>query len=235
MSRTILITGATSSFGQELISRLPSDTRIIAVSRRILSNEMSSDSRIICVISDLAKTDFLNDFDNKIDFSQVDEVVHFAAASMRMQNFSSNTSEQLLLDYQINFLSVVALLTKVVATRKQNPRQIRIVLMLTDMLRSAKKGETSYITSKFALLGLVNSLSAEFSGNDLRINAVSPSLVETKYVEHFPEFLRKDISNKHPMKRHCTVAEVIDSVEFLLSPQSSFINGQNIFINGGEK
>jgi 3-oxoacyl-[acyl-carrier protein] reductase len=177
----------------------------------------------------------LNDFDNKIDFSQVDEVVHFAAASMRMQNFSSNSSEQLLIDYQINFLSVVALLTKVVATRKQNPRQIRIVLMLTDMLRSAKKGETSYITSKFALLGLVNSLSAEFSGNDLRINAVSPSLVETKYVEHFPEFLRKDISNKHPMKRHCTVAEVIDSVEFLLSPQSSFINGQNIFINGGEK
>jgi len=235
MSRTILITGATSSFGQELISRLPSDTRIIAVSRRTLPNEMSSDSRIIRVISDLAKTDFLNDFDNKIDFSQVDEVVHFAAASMRMQNFSSNTSEQLLLDYQINFLSVVALLTRVVATRKQNPRQIRIVLMLTDMLRSAKKGETSYITSKFALLGLVNSLSAEFSGNDLRINAVSPSLVETKYVEHFPEFLRKDISNKHPMKRHCTVAEVIDSVEFLLSPQSSFINGQNIFINGGEK
>jgi 3-oxoacyl-[acyl-carrier protein] reductase len=235
MSRTILITGATSSFGQELISRLPSDTRIIAVSRRILSNEMSSDPRIISVTSDLAKTDFLNDFDNKIDFSQVDEVVHFAAASMRMQNFSSNTSEQLLLDYQINFLSVVALLTRVVATRKQNPRQIRIVLMLTDMLRSAKKGETSYITSKFALLGLVNSLSAEFSGNDLRINAVSPSLVETKYVEHFPEFLRKDISNKHPMKRHCTVAEVIDSVEFLLSPQSSFINGQNIFINGGEK
>ncbi len=234
MSRTILITGATSSFGQELISRLPSDTRIIAVSRRILSNEMSSDPRVISVISDLAKTDFLNDFDNKIDFSQVDEVVHFAAASMRMQNFSSNSSEQLLIDYQINFLSVVALLTKVVATRKQNRRQIRIVLMLTDMLRSAKKGETSYITSKFALLGLVNSLSAEFSGNDLRINAVSPSLVETKYVEHFPEFLRTDISNKHPMKRHCTVAEVIDSVEYLLSPQSSFISGQNIFINGGE-
>jgi len=234
MSRTILITGATSSFGQELISRLPGDVRIVAVSRQPLPPKMSSDPRITNVISDLAKTDFLNDFDNKIDFSQVDEVVHFAAASMRMQNFSLNTSEQLLLDYQINFLSVVALLTKVVATRKQNPRQIRVVLMLTDMLRAAKKGETSYITSKFALLGLVNSLSAEFSGNDLRINAVSPSLVETKFVEHFPEFLRKDISNKHPMKRHCTVAEVLDSVEFLLSPQSSFINGQNIFINGGE-
>jgi 3-oxoacyl-[acyl-carrier protein] reductase len=234
MSRTILITGATSSFGQELISRLPSDVRIIAVSRQPLPPEMSNESEILNVISDLAKTNFLNDFVNKVDFSQVDEVVHFAAAPMRMQNFSSNTSEQLLHDYQINFLSVVALLTKVIATRKHNERQIRVVLMLSDMLRSAKKGETSYITSKFALLGLINSLSSDFSGNDLRINAVSPSLVETKYVEHFPEFLRKDISNKHPMKRHCTVAEVIDSVEFLLSPQSSFINGQNIYINGGE-
>ena len=234
MSRTILITGATSSFGQELIARLPSDAKIIAVSRQPLSSEISKDSRIINVITDLATTDFLNDFDNKIDFSQVDEVVHFAAASMRMQKFSSNTPEQLLADYQTNFLSIMSLLTKVVATRKHNERQIRVVLMLTDMLRSSKKGETSYITSKFALLGLVNSLSTEYSGNDLRINAVSPSFVETKYVEHFPEFLRKDISNKHPMKRHCTIAEVIDSVEFLLSPQSSFINGQNIFINGGE-
>ena len=234
MTRTVLITGATSSFGQELITRLPSDAKIIAQSRRSLPSKFSKDPRIINVISDLSKSDFLNDFESQIDFSQVDEVVHFAAAPMRMQNFSATKSEQLLADYQTNFLSVVSLLTKVAATRKQTQRQIRVVLMLTDMLRSPKKGETSYITSKFALLGLIKSLSTEYSGNDLRINAVSPSLVETKYVEHFPEFLRLDISNKHPMKRHCTVAEVIDSVEFLLSPQSSFINGQNIFINGGE-
>ena len=234
MTRTVLITGATSSFGQELITRLPSDAKIIAQSRQSLPSKFSRDPRIINVISDLSKSDFLNDFESQIDFSQVDEVVHFAAAPMRLQNFSATKSEQLLADYQTNFLSVVSLLTKVAATRKQNQRQIRVVLMLTDMLRSPKKGETSYITSKFALLGLIKSLSTEYSGNDLRINAVSPSLVETKYVEHFPEFLRLDISNKHPMKRHCTVAEVIDSVEFLLSPQSSFINGQNIYINGGE-
>ena len=234
MTRTVLITGATSSFGQELIARLPSDAKIIAQSRQSLPSKFSRDPRVIHVISDLSKSDFLNDFESQIDFSQVDEFAHFAAAPMRMQNFSATKSEQLLVDYQINFLSVVSLLTRVAATRKQNQRQIRVVLMLTDMLRSPKKGETSYITSKFALLGLIKSLSTEYSGNDLRINAVSPSLVETKYVEHFPEFLRKDISNKHPMKRHCTVAEVIDSVEFLLSPQSSFINGQNIYINGGE-
>ncbi len=234
MTRTILITGATSSFGQELIARLPSDTKIIAQSRQPLPSKNSNDPRIISIISDLSKTNFLSDFEGQIDFSQVDEVVHFAAAPMRMQNFSATKSEQLLVDYQTNFLSIVSLLARVAATQKQNQRQIRVVLMLTDMLRSPKKGETSYITSKFALLGLIKSLSAEYSGSDLRINAVSPSLVETKYVGHFPEFLRKDISNKHPMKRHCTVAEVIDSVEFLLSPQSSFINGQNIYINGGE-
>lgn len=234
MTRTILITGATSSFGQELIARLPSETKIIAQSRQPLPVAISKDPRIINVVSDLSKSDFLKDFESQIDFSQIDEIVHFAAAPMRMQNFSATKSEQLLVDYQTNFVSIVSLLAKVAATRKQNQRQIRVVLTLTDMLRSPKKGETSYITSKFALLGLIKSLSAEYSGNDLRINAVSPSLVETKYVGHFPEFLRKDISNKHPMKRHCTVAEVIDSVEFLLSPQSSFINGQNIYINGGE-
>lgn len=234
MSRTILITGATSSFGQELIERLPSDAKIIALSRQSLPAKNDGDRRIVHVVTDLSKADFLNDFNKLVDVSQINEVVHFAASPMRMKNFVTSTPEDLLHDYQTNFLSIVSLLTQIIASRKQNPRQIRAVLMLTDMLRSPKKGETSYLTSKFALLGLIKSLSAEYSGNDLRINAVSPSLVETKYVGHFPEFLRKDISNKHPMKRHCTVAEVIDSVEFLLSPRSTFINGQNIFINGGE-
>jgi len=232
MSRTILITGATSSFGQELISRLPSDTKIIAQSRDSLPPNMEIDGRIISIISDFSKSDFMTDFESKVDFDSVDEVVHFAAADLRLRRFIETTSDQLLFDYKINFISIVSLLTRILATLKNNPRQIKVVIMITDMVRIPKKGEISYTTSKFALLGLVNSLLSEFSGNELRINAISPSFVDTRFV-NIPEFLKKDISNKHPMKRFCTPAEVVDSTEFLLSLQSSFINGQNFFINGG--
>ena len=232
MNRTILITGATSSFGQELIARLPSDTKIIAQSRESLPPDFENDDRITSVISDFSKADFLADFEAKVDFESIDEVVHFAAADLRLRRFVETTSEQLLFDYQINFISIVSLLSKVLATLKKKPRQIKAVIMITDMVRIPKKGEISYMTSKYALLGLVNSLLSEFSGNELRINAVSPSFVDTRFV-NIPEFLKKDILNKHPMKRFCTVAEVVDSTEFLLSSQSSFINGQNFFINGG--
>ena len=232
MTRTILITGATSSFGQELIARLPSDTKIIAQSRDTLPPVIENDDRITSVISDFSKADFLADFGTKVDFESIDEVVHFAAADLRLRRFVETTSDQLLFDYQINFISIVSLLSKVLATLKQKPRQIKVVIMITDMVRIPKKGEISYMTSKYALLGLVNSLLSEFSGNELRINAISPSFVDTRFV-NIPEFLKKDISNKHPMKRSCTVAEVVDSTEFLLSSRSSFINGQNFFINGG--
>ena len=84
MSRTILITGATSSFGQELISRLPSNTKIFAQSRDSLPPNMEIDGRIISIISDFSKSDFMTDFESKVDFSQVDEVVHFAAADLRL-------------------------------------------------------------------------------------------------------------------------------------------------------
>ena len=232
MTRTILITGASSSFGQELIARLPSDTKIIAQSRESLPPDFENDDRITSVISDFSKADFLADFEAKVDFESINEVVHFAAADLRLRRFVETTSEQLLFDYQINFISIVALLTKVLATLKKKPRQIKVVIMITDMVRIPKKGEISYMTSKYALLGLVNSLLSEFSGNELRINAISPSIVDTCFA-NIPEFLKKDISNKHPMKRFCTPAEVVDTTEFLLSAQSSFINGQNFFINGG--
>ena len=145
MSRTILITGASSSFGQELISRLPNDAKIIAHSRSPLPKINDGDSRIINIISDFSNPDFLTDFDGKVNFAEIDEVVHFAASPMRMQNFAASTSQQLLADYQTNFLSAVSLLTKVVVTRKQNPRQICVVLMLTDMIGSPKKGEAPVI------------------------------------------------------------------------------------------
>jgi 3-oxoacyl-[acyl-carrier protein] reductase len=232
MSRKILITGATSSFGQELIARMPSDALIIAQSRDSLPPKMAIDKRIISIISDFSTSDFLNDFEQKVDFESVDEVVHFAAADLRLRRFIDTTSDQLMFDYKINFISIVSLLTKILATLKNNPRQIKVVIMVTDMVRIPKKGEISYMTSKYALLGLVNSLLSEFSGNQLRINAISPSFVDTRFV-NIPVFLKKDISNKHPMKRFCTPAEVVDSIEFLLSTQSSFINGQNVFINGG--
>ena len=232
MSRTILITGATSSFGQELISRLPSDAKIFAQSRDILPSTFDEDSRITNIVSDFSRSDFMGDFESRVDFETIDEVVHFAAADLRLKRFIETTAEQLLFDYKINFISIVSLLTKVLSTLKSNPRQIKVVIMVSDMVRVPKKGEISYMTSKYALLGLVNSLLSEFSGNELRINAISPSFVDTRFV-NIPEFLKKDILNKHPMKRFCTPAEVVDSTEFLLSSQSSFINGQNFFINGG--
>ena len=227
-----MITGATSSFGQELISRLPSDAKIFAQSRDTLPSKFDGDSRITSIISDFSRSDFLTDFESNVDFENVDEVVHFAAADLRLKRFIETTSDQLLFDYKINFISIVVLLTKILSTLKSNPRQIKVVIMVSDMVRIPKKGEISYMTSKFALLGLVNSLLSEFSGNELRINAISPSFVDTRFV-NIPEFLKKDILNKHPMKRFCTPAEVVDSTEFLLSSQSSFINGQNFFINGG--
>ena len=232
MSRSILITGATSSFGQELISRLPSDAKIFAQSRDILPSTFDEDSRITNIVSDFSRSDFMGDFESRVDFETIDEVVHFAAADLRLKRFIETTAEQLLFDYKINFISIVSLLTKVLSTLKSNPRQIKVVIMVSDMVRVPKKGEISYMTSKYALLGLVNSLLSEFSGNGLRINAISPSFVDTRFV-NIPEFLKMDISNKHPMKRFCTPAEVVDSTEFLLSSKSSFINGQNFFINGG--
>ena len=234
MSRTILITGASSSFGQELISRLPNDVRVIAQSRSPLPKINGKDSQITNVISDFSNPDFLTDFDGGVNFNEVDEVVHFAASPLRLQNFVSTTSAQVTSDYQINFVSAFSLISKIIASQKQNFRPLTLVVMLTDMLQTPVKGELSYISSKFALLGLIKSLSVEYRANELRINAVSPSFVETSFVDHFPKFVRDSILRKHPMKRHCTVSEVVDTIEFLLSSKSSFINGQNIPINGGE-
>ena len=44
----------------------------------------------------------------------------------------------------------------------------------------------SYVTSKYALLGLVKALSNEYADKGIRINGISPSMIETKFLENIP-------------------------------------------------
>jgi 3-oxoacyl-[acyl-carrier protein] reductase len=94
-------------------------------------------------------------------------------------------------------------------------------------------GLAHYTTAKFAQLGLMKSLAAEYAGRGLCINAVSPSMVETGFLSALPGTMVELSAERHPLGRNATPDDVAPAVAFLLSENASYISGANLVIAGG--
>jgi NAD(P)-dependent dehydrogenase (short-subunit alcohol dehydrogenase family) len=94
-------------------------------------------------------------------------------------------------------------------------------------------GHSHYATSKAGLLMLTRSLTLEYGGRGIRVNAVSPGLIARDGLEeNWPE----GVANWHeqaPLHRMGDAADVADAVLFLLSPASRWISGVNLVVDGG--
>lgn len=95
-------------------------------------------------------------------------------------------------------------------------------------------GASAYATSKAAVATFTRAMSKELGPKGIRVNAVDPGMIATSFHDIFtkPE-IRTNVANATPLRRQGRAAEVADLVAYLASPESSFITGANIDINGG--
>lgn len=89
---------------------------------------------------------------------------------------------------------------------------------------------TAYATSKAALGSLTREMAADFGPHGIRVNAIAPGEIDTAILSPGTDKIVETI----PMRRLGTTAEVADTIFYLCSPQSSYVNGAEIHINGGQ-
>lgn len=95
-------------------------------------------------------------------------------------------------------------------------------------------GAIAYATAKAGVLTFTRGLAKELAPKKVRVNAVSPGMINTTFHNTFtkPE-VRTKVAGMTPLGREGEAHEVADLVIFLASDKSSFINGETIQINGG--
>ncbi len=89
---------------------------------------------------------------------------------------------------------------------------------------------SAYATSKAALAALTREMAADFAPRGIRVNAISPGEIDTAILSPGTEKLIAGI----PMQRLGLPEEVARAIYFLCTEQSSYINGAELSIDGGQ-
>lgn len=109
----------------------------------------------------------------------------------------------------------------------------RIVNISSIVGQKGNFGQANYAASKAGMLGLTKTLALENAVKGITVNAVCPGFIETDMVSAIPDNVQSKIKDEIPMKRFGTAKEVARAVNFLASPDSGYITGQELNINGG--
>jgi NAD(P)-dependent dehydrogenase (short-subunit alcohol dehydrogenase family) len=89
----------------------------------------------------------------------------------------------------------------------------------------------AYATSKAALAALTREMAADFAPRGLRVNAISPGEIDTAILSPGTE---KIVAQQIPLHRLGTPDEVAKIIYVLCTETSSYVNGAEIHINGGQ-
>lgn len=94
-------------------------------------------------------------------------------------------------------------------------------------------GQTNYSAAKAGMHGFTMALAQEGAAKGVTVNTVSPGYVETAMTAAMRDDVREAIIAGVPMRRMGQPEEIAATVSFLTGPESAYITGANIPVNGG--
>jgi len=95
-------------------------------------------------------------------------------------------------------------------------------------------GSSIYASSKGAVSTFTKAMAKDLGPKGIRVNAICPGLIGTKFHDDFTtDEIRNKVASATPLRREGQASEVADLVAYLASDEASFINGNNVDINGG--
>jgi len=90
-----------------------------------------------------------------------------------------------------------------------------------------------YATSKAGVIGLTRTLARQYGPKGICVNAVAPGPIMTEMTRHWSEDVRREFIARIPLRRLGTAEDVASVVVFLAGPESGYVTGATIDINGG--
>ena len=107
--------------------------------------------------------------------------------------------------------------------------------MSSQLGKVGAPNRSTYNMTKFGIEGLTKGMAIDLASNNIRVNSICPTFVETPMVKKFflDKIFKKKTLNNIPLGRFATESDIATAVVYLASHASSMMTGSSLVIDGG--
>ena len=158
----------------------------------------------------------------------------YAVGTINLRPIHRLSVEDFTRDFAVNALGAALAVQAALPALRQSEHTASVVLFSTVAVRQGFALHASISMAKGAVEGLTLALAAELAPK-IRVNAIAPSLTRTPLAQGLisNEQMATAIAAMHPLQRLGTPEDIAALAAFLLSPESDWITGQVIGVDGG--
>ena len=243
MKKTVLITGGSKGIGKECVL-LFARSKLYNVAFTYFSNKKnafevkkqaeSNNVDVECIKTDVSKKSEIEKMINKtIDrFGYIDVLVNNAGVT-EIKEIDKITEKDWDTMLDTNLKSMFFCSQKVFEHMKKRKKGTIINISSQAGISGGIIVGAHYSISKAGVLALTKTFAKLGARYNIRVNTVSPGVIDTDMTKKFPKKEKEKIIGSIPLKRMGKPSEVAEIILFLSSDKSSYVTGANIQVNGG--
>jgi NAD(P)-dependent dehydrogenase (short-subunit alcohol dehydrogenase family) len=239
--KVIVVTGASRGIG-EAIARAAVDAgaRVVLASRkqadldRVASTLAERSDAIACHTGKPEEVDAM--FARAVErFGRVDGLVNNAATNPYFGPLIDTPDAAIEKTFEVNVRGYLYCARALVRHARQRGGPASIVNIASVAGTRAAPMQGIYGATKAAVISMTQTLAFELGGSGIRVNAIAPGLVETKFASAIVNnpMLRDHVVNRTPLARHAQPTEIAGAAIYLLSDAASFTTGATFVVDGG--
>lgn len=237
MRENVLVVGASGDIGSAIVASLADEGYQLILhynknKKAIDESRLSLHEEAVLteIQADLSKEAEVERFLNELVFP-VDAVI-FASGNAYYGLFQ-DTVKNIMDEMLALHITAPWLITKQLLPGMVRRKSGKIIFITSVWGGSGASNEVIYSSVKGAQNSFVKSLAKEVAPSGISVNAVSPGFIDTKMNQHLLPDEKESITKAIPMNRAGTAEDVAHAISFLMSENSSYIQGEIINVTGG--
>jgi 3-oxoacyl-[acyl-carrier protein] reductase len=243
VDRIAILTGATGGIGSAIAARLASEGYKIVLGYH---SDTEAAKRLAAQVNDfggkahIVRADLSNerDIQNLVTeavqvFGGVSVLVNNASPRINPCKFLEADWEGFQIQINLQIKAAFLLMQKTASLMKDKGGGAIVNISSQAIEGSPTPGWMAYAGAKAGLASLTKYAAMELGPYGVRVNQVSPGMVDTPLIGDIPEKNRLMIARQTPLRRLATPEDVADAVWYLCSENSSHVTGETLRVNGG--